>query len=230
MSTKFSSIALVGAVAMVLAGNAFAVSDHDAHVRLDKIEKSETRQAAHAVLTDLTKSGLPVDKALSVVESAVEKDYSASDVRQIGQEMVSQIQQGIPANYVADTADRAIDAGYSATEANKVLNDFQGKVEKGMPADRAYVAVDQSIRHQDNIHDARPDMSTISKHEFSVGHGAGTGAGSFEGGAGLGAGGSSFGAGAGAGAGQNMGESGSGFGSGSAPSVNPTQGPARGAF
>lgn len=230
MRTKFSSIVLVGAVAMALAGNAVAISDHDAHAKLDKIEKSDTRQAAHAVLTDLTKSGLPVDKALSVVESAVEQGYSASDVRQIGQEMVSQMEQGIPANYVADTADRAIDAGYSATEANKVLNDFQSKVEKGMPADRAYAAVDQNIPRHDNSHDNRPDMDGMSKHGFGAGHGAGTGAGSFEGGAGLGGGGSSFGAGAGAGAGQNMGESGSGFGSGSAPSATPSQGPAIGGF
>lgn len=225
MRTKFSSIALVGAVAMALAGNAFALSEHDAHVRLDKIEKSDTRQAAHAVLTDLAKSGLPLDKALSVIESAMEQSYSASDVRQIGQEMVSQMEQGIPANYVADTADRAIDAGYSAAEANKVLNDFQSKIEKGMPADRAYAAVDQNIPLHDNSRDNRPDVDAMSKHGFGAGHGAGTGIGGFEGGAGL-AGGSGFGA----GVGQNMGESGSGFGSGSSPSAIPSQGPAIGSF
>lgn len=225
MKTKFSSIMLVGAVAMALAGNAFALSDHDAHARLDKIEKSDTRQAAHAVLTDLTKNGLPVDKALSVIESAVEHGYSASDVREVGHEMVSQMEQGIPANYVADTADRAIDAGYSATEANKVLNDFQSKVENGMPADRAYAAVDQNIPRNDNSHDNRPNMDAISGHGFSTGHGAGMGAGSFGGGAGMG--GSSFGGGAGAGTGgQNMGGSGGGFGAGSGPS----QGPATGGF
>lgn len=226
MNTKFSSIMLAGAVAMVLTSNAFALSDHDARARLDKIEKSDTRQAAHAVLTDLTKSGLPVDKALSVVESAVEHGYSASDVQEVGHEMVSQMEQGIPANYVADTADRAIDAGYSATEANKVLNDFQSKVENGMPADRAYVAVDQNIPRHDNSHDNRPNMDAISGHGFS----AGMGAGSFGGGAGMGGGSSSFGGGAGAGAGQNMGGSGSGFGAGSAPSAGPSQGPAMGGF
>ncbi|MBT9590219.1 MAG: hypothetical protein IV089_04830, partial [Thiobacillus sp.] len=93
-------------LAAFLSGNAAAATEQEAHAQLDRIpaKAADARQAAHAVLNDLVSAGVPVDQAYEVVRSGFEKNYNASDLRQVGAEIREQVQQGIPAEHVAKIA------------------------------------------------------------------------------------------------------------------------------
>ena len=140
MTKKIPSAIVIALLSAFLSGHAVAVTEQEAHAQLDHVpaKAADARKSAHAVLGELVAVGVSVDQAYEVVRSAVEHNYSASDLRQIGAEMRDQIKQGIPSEHVSKIADEAIDAGNSASATQKVLDTFQANVEKGMPADQAY--------------------------------------------------------------------------------------------
>ena len=194
---KVPSAVVVTLLAAFLSGNAVAITEQEARTQLDRIpaKAAEARQTAQTVLSELVAAGVPVDSAYEVVRSAVDRNYSASDLRQVGAEMRDQIKQGIPAEHVSKIADQSINAGNSAAATQKVQDTFQARVEKGMPADKAYAASSSDIKKG-----AGAGMGS------GMGSGSGSGAGS-----GMGGGaGSGMGGGAGGGAGSGMG-SGSGM-------------------
>ncbi|WP_147074612.1 hypothetical protein, partial [Sulfuriferula plumbiphila] len=139
MVKKIPSTLAIALLSVFLSGNAAAATEQEAQVQLDHVQAktADAQQTAHAVLSDLVAAGVPVDQAYAVVRSGVEHDYSASDLRRVGDEIRNQVRQGIPAEQVTKTADQAIDAGYSAAATQNVLNTFQARVEQGMPATQA---------------------------------------------------------------------------------------------
>ena len=116
-----------------LSGNAVAATEQEAYAQLDRIPAvaADAQKAAHDVLSELVVAGVPVDQALEVVRSAVEHDYSAGDLSQVGAEIREQVQAGIPAGQVVAVADQAIDAGKSAAGTQDALNTFQQGAEQG---------------------------------------------------------------------------------------------------
>ena len=145
MKTKHYSLLVSALVASLFAGAALAATPEEARAQLDRIPAADSRQAAQEVLNTLVSSGASVDQALAVVSGAVTRNYSATEMRQVGAEMREQMRQNIPVEYVVNTARNAISANYPAANTVNVLNAFQGKVEQGIPAEQAFVSVNSDI-------------------------------------------------------------------------------------
>ena len=178
MKTKHYS-SLVGAlVASLFAGAALAVTPQEAKVQLDRIPAADKRQAAKDVLKTLVSSGASVDQALAVVSGAVTRNYSATEMRQVGAEMREQMQQQIPSEYVAKTAENAINANRSATDTVKTLNTFQSQVTQGVPAKQAFDAVNADMAGSGTgggSPAARSGTGTGTSNTTQTGTGTGTG-------------------------------------------------------
>lgn len=181
MIRKVPSAISTALLAAFLSGNAAAVTGQEAHAQLDRTpaKTADARQTAHAVLNDLMSAGVPVDQAYEVVRSSIEHNYSATELRQVGDEVREQVRQGIPAAQVTQTADLAIDANYSAAATQKVLDTFQAQVEKGMSADQAYARSASEIgtgTGRGTGSDAtRSGTGTGSSNTAQTGTGTGTG-------------------------------------------------------
>lgn len=116
-----------------LSVNATAATLQEAHAQLDRAPatSNNTQVTAHAVLDSMVQVGVPVDRALEVVRSAVSRNFSARELRQVNAEVRTQVQAGAQAGEVATVADQSIDAGNSAKETRNAISAFGKEMRDG---------------------------------------------------------------------------------------------------
>jgi hypothetical protein len=95
MKAKHTSLVLSTLLAALISSSALAVTQVEAHAQLDQIPATQSRAAAHEVLDTLVSSGVSVDSALAVVTDAVSQNVDAGQLRQMGTEIRTRVEQNV---------------------------------------------------------------------------------------------------------------------------------------
>jgi pilus assembly protein FimV len=111
MKLKHSAVVVSTLFATLFSATALAATQAEAHAQLDTIPTAEVRTAAREVLDTLVASGVSVDNALTVVTAAVDQNFTAGQLLQVGDQVQTQSQQNIPADQIYAQVNSEVGAG-----------------------------------------------------------------------------------------------------------------------
>lgn len=130
MKLKHSAVVVSALFATLFSATALAATQAEAHAQLDTIPTAEVRTAAREVLDTLVASGVSVDNALTVVTAAVDQNFTAGQLLQVGDQVQTQSQQNIPADQIYAQVSSEVGAGITGN-ADDRSNTAAGAAQTG---------------------------------------------------------------------------------------------------